>query len=109
MRAEEIALYLALICNAIQLVSWWNTSQRKRYASELDFVSIKEGQRTILEQVKHLEKQIESHEIQAYRRAKDIESHLIDELKEVKAITNALIVKMTGDSISDILRKKDDI
>ena len=108
MKAEQLALYLALICNAIQLVSWWNTSQKKRYASELDFVSIKEGQRAILDQIKHLEKQIESDEIQTYRRSKEIESHLIDELKEVKGVTNALIVKMTGNSISDILRRKDD-
>ena len=109
MKVEEIALYLALACNAIQLISWWDASQKKRYASELDFMSIKEGQRTILDQVKLLEKQVESDEIQAYRRSKEIESHLIDELKEVKGIINALIVKTTGDSISDILKRKDDI
>jgi len=98
-KPEDIALYIALACNVIQLLSWWSSAQKKRYASELDFAAIKEGQRALSDQVKHLENQIESHEAQTYRRAKEIESHIINELKEMKSVTNALIVKMTGDSV----------
>lgn len=108
-RPETIALYLALACNAIQIISWWNTSQKKRYASELDFASIKEGQRTILGAIQQLEKEINNHQQTIYRGMKDTESHIVDESKELKGIINALVVRMSGDSISDILsRRKND-
>lgn len=103
MPLETIALIIALSLNVLQLVSKWDESQKKRYASEQEFQTILSSLKNTLRQAERNEHLLEDIKQDYYRLIKDVESKIVGELKEQKSLVNALIVKLTGDSISAVL------
>ena len=114
---DHIVLFASLLTNIIGILVWYNTSQKKKFAAEQDFKSIKDTNREILRILESSRQgQIEVAQqirdklditLNSFTRESNIaQNTIVGNLKELEMIINVLIIKLTDSSISDIIKGK---
>lgn len=99
---EIVAMIISLITFVAGGVAWFSAAVRKSYAAERDFQHLRRNQEQLSDGIAQVLKDYD-HKFQLTKKELDeIEVQLI----EVKGVLNLLLVRLTGDSVSEVLRKK---
>lgn len=95
---NQLEIILALISLATFLsgaFAWYSSAVRKQYAAERDFIQLNRNQELIRSSIEGLEKDLSRNHDESQR-----------EMLELKALINVLMVRLTGDTISEVLSKR---
>lgn len=101
---ELLAMAISLVTFIAGGVAWFSSAIRKGYAAERDFQHLKRNQEQLSLGIKQCLDQYD-HKFELTKKELDeIEIQLI----EVKGVLNLLLVRLTGDTISEITNRRKD-
>lgn len=103
---EHISLFLSIAANILGLIIFYNAAANKRYAAQRDFQELVLGQQKIIGELQTLNKLMDEHEDNTYKRVNDSMVTVVRAIDEFKMLLNALMVKVEGQPISGILGKR---
>lgn len=100
---EAIAMVISLISFVSGGIAWYSSAVRKSYAAERDFQHLRRNQEQLSSGIAECLKEFE-HKFQLTKKELDeIEVQLI----EVKGVLNVLLVRFTGDTVSEVMRRRE--
>lgn len=102
--AELVAMTISLISFVSGGVAWYSSAVRKSYAAERDFQHLRRNQEQLSAGIAECLKEFEHKHQLTKKELDEIEVQLI----EVKGVLNLLLVRLTGDSVSEVLRRRKD-
>lgn len=92
---EIILALISLVTFLSGAFAWYSSAIRKQYAAERDFIQLNRNQELIRDSLEEILKDLGRNHDESQR-----------EVLELKALINVLMVRLTGDTVSEVLSKR---